>query len=197
MDNNTRPDIQPPAIFKPRGSWLAVLAALFIILIGLAAWSNHHNSKNISASAQISRRDKRVGDVDAKFNQPATVGNLKVTITKATIANYSDTNGVSEAAAPQSDKQYLIADVNLEGTTKSPVNYSYNQFSLLSDSKILAALGVESLPPGVKTPLGSGSLSSGQKINGQIVMLLPAPFKYYYVVFTPIQPSTQRLVAGP
>jgi hypothetical protein len=200
MDDNPRPNNQTPKkSFELRGSWLVALAAVFLILIGVAVWSNHHN-KSGTASTQVTRRDQRAGDISAKFNQAATIGNLNLTVTQARITDYSAPDTPPRATGAQPPQQYLIADVTLSGNSKTPTTYSYNQFSLLSDSKTYAAIPATALPlagSGVATPLGSGSLSTGQKISGQVIMPLPLSYKYYYVVFTPKQDSNQRVVAGP
>jgi len=199
MDDKMAPADLPPEHRHAgqRARWtIAIIVLVLIAVIGGSIWENHHHkTQKANSNAPISRRDRQPGDVDAKINQAAELDGVKLTVTKTAILNISTEPNAN--ANPIHIGQYLIADITLEGSNKNPANYSFSQFSVLTDIKTLAALAPTNLPLGINNPLGSGSLTSGKKINGQVVMPLSGGFKYHYVVFTPKEGQPKRLVVGP
>ena len=179
--------------------WVAIvglLAFLLAVLIWFVLQRRDNTTNTTNTASSVNRRDQQAGDINIRLNQAATLDGIKLKVTK-TALNISSIPGAPIVNGESQVTQYLVADVTLEGTAKSPTNYSYAQFSALTDSKTEAALSPSNLPLGIANPLGSGSLSSAKKASGQVVLPLPDKFKYYFVVFTPIQGVQKRIVIEP
>lgn len=183
-----------------RSNGLGKLAWLLVVVIAggslWAGWSIHTKKSNVvkPLGNQIAqRRDQQSGDKEVRTSQAVTVGDLKLTfVSLGRIVSSAETTPTSA----DSNLQYVSANIALEGLAGTAANFSLNNFSLLTDSTTSTALGATSLPLGITSPLGSGSLKKGEKTTGQVVFLLPAKYKYYYVVFTPQNVKHERLIVS-
>jgi hypothetical protein len=200
MEQNSATPAKSPDKKSKLSLKLVVAIGLAALLLAFLIWHiRDRNSKTVNttdSASTISRRDQQAGDINIKLNQTATLGGIKLKVTKTALSISSIPGAPMINGEPQ-PTQFLIADITLEGTAKAAANYSYAQFSALNDSKTEAALAPSNLPLGISHPLGSGSLSSGKKVSAQVVMVLPDKFKYYYVVFTPMQGVQKRIVIQP
>lgn len=178
-----------------RDKWLV---SLFVILAAAllvwGAWEVHSAKSSIVKPIQTSsRRDSQAGDINAKTNQTVSIANLKLTVTKLTFKTVS--SETEDPAGTVTD--YYVADITLENpSSKTPVGYSANQFSLLTDKGSTAALETFSPQLGVDKPLGAGSITQGAKIDGQVAFVRPTAATYQYVVFIPKAGARHRAVIG-
>lgn len=174
-------------------SWFGrhkVLTAIIVIVVlfgvaGAAGGSNeggNNSSGGSSNSGQAKeyrfaeRADKQDKDVEVVAGEPATIGGVKLTVSKV---EYKPT--VSEYETPKAGKTYVVADVVLENT--SDKTRPYNVF----DFRIQTAGGqvLDGAFASVPNPLNSGDMVAGGKAQGQVVFEVPVEEGHQYIIWKP------------
>jgi hypothetical protein len=186
----------PPTLNRnSRRNWILGAIIFLLLLAAVVSWAANRNSSSNSSNKGIANACTYLSAyTKTALNQTQQVSGLKLTVTKLTTNVVSAQN---DGKSPGTQTKYLIADVTLEGSSDKPTNYSYAQFSSLSDSKTYAAMAPSALPPGIENPLGSGSLTNGGKTSGQVVVLVPNKYKCAYIVYAPTQNSEKKILVTP
>jgi hypothetical protein len=170
---------------------IIVIVVLFV-LVGVAGGGDTANNSSGGSSSGDSkeyrfaeRADKQDKDVEVVAGEPATVGGVKLTVSKV---EYKPT--ISEYETPTAGKTYVVADVVLENT--SDETRPYNTF----DFRIQTAGGqvLDGAFASVPTPLNSGDMVAGGKAQGQVVFEVPVEDGHQYIIWKPGFDSARAII---
>lgn len=189
---------------NPRKSWVSeyypviiVLVIVFFGVIGIASSGSQNSSSSNGGSSKSSskggaktyrfagRADKQQSDIEVLPNEPSTIDGVKMTVTNIKYATSLD-----EFTTADSGKTYLVADVQLENTSKKTQPYNEVDFRVQTAGGQVLDGDFATVP----NPLNSGDLVAGGKASGQVVFQVPVETGHEYMIWKPGLESTRAII---
>lgn len=163
-----------------------ILAFIAIgVIVSAASGGNSSKSGSIIEYRFAERADKQAKDVEVVAGEAATVGGVKMTVSKV---EYKTSMSTYETAGE--GKTYVVADVVLENTSDKTRPYNVFDFRIQTAGGQVLDGDFASVP----NPLNSGDMVAGGKAQGQIVFNVPVEAGHQYIIWKPSFDSARAIV---